>query len=43
MRFLPPGDSYEEICAAFRWDVPAAYNMGSRSATATRPTATRRR
>ena len=28
MRFLPTGDSYEEICAAFRWDVPAAYNMG---------------
>ncbi len=29
MRFLPPGDTYEEIYAAFPWQVPASYNMGA--------------
>src|SRR5918997_4551476 len=26
---LPPGDSYEAICAAFRWGVPDRYNIGA--------------
>ena len=27
-RVLPPGTTYEEVCARFRWSVPAAFNIG---------------
>ena len=27
-RVLPPGTTYEEVYARFRWSVPAAFNIG---------------
>jgi acetyl-CoA synthetase len=43
MRFLPHGGTYEDICGAFRWNIPASYNMGvdvcDRHAAASNPLA----
>ena len=26
-RVLPPGKTYEEVCARFRWSIPAQFNI----------------